>query len=295
MMWPESDGWPSARRCRQRARAAEVVEQVVTVKPVLTHISWIDAVPCQAARMTRLRSRSKLARPYIWRLIILIRLTLPSTAPELWGRVRPLSTAAWFLSEPGGEGAQVGLVIDLGGGDPGVEAVAVAAGEDLGELGDVACEGIQVGAAGPHVFELDLLVFVQGGGVAQDPARHVPGRGRAQGPEGLQVVPHDAVTAGVAGRLDLGVQLQHVGAPGVPPLVQVGLELIQDRWPPAAGLAQQLLHAAGAGEPAHRFFGQPEFPTSSPSLSGCFAAGSGTQRFRCPGGVALLADRYVLL
>src|SRR5215470_15202613 len=36
--------------------------------------------------MTRLRSRSKLARPYIWPLIILIRLTLPSTAPELWGR-----------------------------------------------------------------------------------------------------------------------------------------------------------------------------------------------------------------
>ena len=32
--------------------------------------------------MTRLRSRSKLARPYIWRLIILILLTVPSTLPE---------------------------------------------------------------------------------------------------------------------------------------------------------------------------------------------------------------------
>ena len=172
------------------------------------------------------------------------------------------------LLEPGGEGVQVGLVIGLGGGDPGIEAVAVAAGEDLGELGDVICQRVQVGAAGPHVFELDLLVLVEGGGVAQDPARHVPGlrrrgrgrRGRAQRPEGLQVVPHDAVAAGVAGLFDLGVQLQHVGAPGVPPLVQVGLELIQDRWPPAAGLGQQVLGASRAGEPAHRFFGQPEFP-----------------------------------
>ena len=34
-------------------------------------------------RMTRLRSRAKPARPYIWRLIILIRFTLPSTAAEL--------------------------------------------------------------------------------------------------------------------------------------------------------------------------------------------------------------------
>src|SRR5215472_16273250 len=40
-------------------------------------------------RMTRLRSRAKPARPCIWRLIILIRFTLPSTAAGLWGRVSP--------------------------------------------------------------------------------------------------------------------------------------------------------------------------------------------------------------
>ena len=34
-------------------------------------------------RITRLRRRGKPARPYIWRLIILILLTLPSMAPEL--------------------------------------------------------------------------------------------------------------------------------------------------------------------------------------------------------------------
>ena len=48
--------------------------------------------------------------------------------------------------------------------------------------------------------------------------------------------------------------------PGVPPLVQVGLEFIEDRWPSAAGFGQQVLGAGGAGEPAHCFLGQPELP-----------------------------------
>jgi hypothetical protein len=37
----------------------------------------------QAAIRMRLRSRSNFARPYICRLIILMRLTVPSTGPEL--------------------------------------------------------------------------------------------------------------------------------------------------------------------------------------------------------------------
>ncbi len=47
----------------------------------------------QAASRMRLRSRSNLARPYICLLIILMRLTVPSTVPELWERVSPLRTA----------------------------------------------------------------------------------------------------------------------------------------------------------------------------------------------------------
>ena len=39
------------------------------------------------------RSRSRLARPNIWRLRALTRQTLPSTAPLLWARVSPLTTA----------------------------------------------------------------------------------------------------------------------------------------------------------------------------------------------------------
>jgi hypothetical protein len=40
--------------------------------------------------------------------------------------------------EPGGEGAQMWLVADLDGGDPGVQLATAQAGEDLGEFGDVA-------------------------------------------------------------------------------------------------------------------------------------------------------------
>src|SRR6476661_3016178 len=45
-----------------------------------------------------LRSRSGFARPYIAALSCLMRLTVPSTAPELYARVRPATTA--FRTEP---------------------------------------------------------------------------------------------------------------------------------------------------------------------------------------------------
>src|SRR5260370_34866252 len=45
----------------------------------------------------RLRSRGKVARPYIWRLMSLVRVLRPSTRPEFHWRVSPLRTAweAW--------------------------------------------------------------------------------------------------------------------------------------------------------------------------------------------------------
>lgn len=49
---------------------------------------------CQPAWRTRVRRRSKLARPNICRFNILILLTVPTTRPELWGRVRPAWTAS---------------------------------------------------------------------------------------------------------------------------------------------------------------------------------------------------------
>src|SRR5262249_35546498 len=46
-------------------------------------------------RRTRLRGMSKLARPYLLRLIIFLLLTAPSVGPLLEGRVSPAMTAAW--------------------------------------------------------------------------------------------------------------------------------------------------------------------------------------------------------
>ena len=48
----------------------------------------------------RLRSRSNLARPNIWRLIILMRLTVPSTGPELKSRVSPAVTVSRSVASP---------------------------------------------------------------------------------------------------------------------------------------------------------------------------------------------------
>ena len=72
---------------------------------------------------------------------------------------------------------QVGLVVGLDGGDPVIEAVAVQAGEDLGELGDVAGEGVQVRAALAGFGEPGLLVVVEVVRVGEDPAGQVAGLG----------------------------------------------------------------------------------------------------------------------
>jgi hypothetical protein len=62
---------------------------------------------------------------------------------------------------------QVGLVVGLDGGDPGIQPVAVPAGEDLGELGDVPGESIQARAAVLDLLELEFVVFIEGVRVAQ--------------------------------------------------------------------------------------------------------------------------------
>src|SRR6266536_4987226 len=95
--------------------------------------------PPQVARRTRLRSSGNPARPYIWRLIILIRLTLPSTTPEFHGRVSLLLTSsrglpAWrkslFRSLPGvspgkAKGLLVGRRLSNPAALPGVRRVIV--------------------------------------------------------------------------------------------------------------------------------------------------------------------------
>ncbi|MBV8431082.1 MAG: hypothetical protein JO244_07970 [Solirubrobacterales bacterium] len=73
---------------------------------------------------------------------------------------------------------QVRLVVGLDCGDPGIEAAAVASGEDLGELGDVPGEGVQVRAAPSGLREFGFLVVVEVVRVGGDPPGQVTGLGR---------------------------------------------------------------------------------------------------------------------
>jgi len=163
-----------------------------------------------------------------------------------------------------GEGVQVGLVVGLDGGDPVVKAVAVQASEDLGELGDVPGERVQMRAACPGLRELGLLIVVQVVRVFEDPAGEVAGFRRAgdggRGGAGLaereDVVADGAVSALVAALCELGVQLADVGAAFVPPLVQVGLVVVEERRASVPDLGEQLIDGGGAVEAADRLLGQ---------------------------------------
>src|SRR5689334_19695156 len=134
--------------------------------------------------MTRLRSRSKPARPYIWRLIILILLTVPSTLPEFQCGGKAVGDGLLVVADAGGEGAQAGLFVGFDGGEPGFQvAAAGAGGHHLGEGGDVPGERIDVRAAGADGLDLSLLVWLEVVGAGQQPAGDLTGlrdcRGRA--------------------------------------------------------------------------------------------------------------------
>jgi hypothetical protein len=96
---------------------------------------------------------------------------------------------------------QVGLVVGVDGGEPVVVAVAVQAGEDLGELGDVAGARVLVRAVlpGPGEFLLFLVVEVvrvDEDQLARSRALAVRGRwwGGAGFPEGRDVAADSAVS-----------------------------------------------------------------------------------------------------
>src|SRR5579863_5579253 len=162
------------------------------------------------------------------------------------------------------EGVQVGLVVGLDRGDPVVEAVAVQAGEDLGEFRHVPGEGVQVRAAFPGFGEFRLLVVVEVAGVGGDPPGQVTGFGRpgdggrgGAGPaERQDVVADDVVAACVAAFFEFGVQLAGVGAALVPPLVQVGLVVVEQRGPAVPDLGEQVIDGRGVVEAADGSRGQ---------------------------------------
>ncbi len=125
-------------------------------------------------------------------------------------------------------------------------------------------ERVQVRAACPGLRELGLLVVVQVVRVFEDPAGEVAGFRRAwdggRGGAGLaereDVVADGAVSARVPALFELGVQLADVGAALVPPLVQVGLVVVQERRASVPDLDEQLVDGGGAAEAADGPLGQ---------------------------------------
>ena len=107
-----------------------------------------------------MRSRSNLALPYSWRLSVLMRLMVPSTAPELEGRVSPLIIAAWSRMSPVAKKRRWGgrqprpwrsrRPDDRRAGRP-----------QLGDPGDVAGEGVHGRAAVQRLLSRELLVGVR--------------------------------------------------------------------------------------------------------------------------------------
>src|SRR5580693_9071160 len=204
--------------------------------------------------MTRLRSRSKPARPYIWRLIILILLTVPSTLPEFQCRVRPLMTACWSLRMPTAKERRPAwssastAASQVSRSRLPVRAVIISA-----KCGHVPGKRVDVRAAGADDLELGLFVGLAVVGAGQQPAgdlaglRDCPVRAGRGGslPERPDVAADGLLAAGPAALSQFGVQRGSVGDAFVPPLVQVRRELIQLRFP-AGRLAQQLLSAADA-------------------------------------------------
>jgi hypothetical protein len=69
---------------------------------------------------------------------------------------------------------QVGQVVEVDGVDPAGQVLAVAAGHQLGECGDVAGGGVELRAAGFELAEPGVLVVGDVIGVAGDPPGYLP-------------------------------------------------------------------------------------------------------------------------
>jgi len=104
------------------------------------------------------------------------RLTLPSTT-RISGHGEAVEDGLLVAFDAVGEGVQVGLVVGVDGGEPVARRFAVRAGEDLGELGDVAGARVQVRGSAPgpgRVSSFPVVEVVRGG---EDPAGQVAGLG----------------------------------------------------------------------------------------------------------------------
>ena len=155
-------------------------------------------------------------------------------------------------ADAGGEGAQLGQVADLDGGQPVLEVVlADAAGHHLGEAGHGAGQTSMCGQRARIAASSACSSSLRDSGrPAGDLAclghGRLRGRGGGHRAERADVAAHRLHAAGPAA----GLQHAGVGDAFVPPLVDPGLERVQLGLP-AGGLDQLLVHVRLAGEPLH--------------------------------------------
>jgi hypothetical protein len=121
--------------------------------------------------MTRLRRRSRLARPYICRLIASTAGDVAFDGAGAVGQGEPGGDGGEVQADPGGEGVQFGLVVSVDPLEPAGEVLlAGALGHHLGEAGYVLGEAVQLGAVATQVRKQLLLAGVEVLGSAQQPA-----------------------------------------------------------------------------------------------------------------------------
>jgi hypothetical protein len=212
-----------------------------------------------------LRSRSKPARPYICRLIILT----VDGALDGPGAVRhgqAVDDGGVVALQSGGEGAQSGWVVGADLFDPSVELFAVKTGHHLGEVvtclpaaarcGQLASTSLSLTCSSGlrlsgwrSIHAVTSRTF--GGLTATRGGRRAAGTAAGSHAR-CRSCPHSRSRG-------LGEQLRGRAAPVVPPVVQLLLERVQNAWAPVAGDRQQIFDAVGAGEAAHRLGGQAEF------------------------------------
>jgi hypothetical protein len=138
------------------------------------HIPYTDQQRQGVARLPSASMSSRLDRADSTRMM---RLTPPSTAPELYGKLKPLTTASRSRLSP--------AVNECRSGSRSAWTVAIhlwkfaaQPSHHLGERCEVTGDGIQVRAADQYLLQLELLVDVEAGGMARHPACHLADLGR---------------------------------------------------------------------------------------------------------------------
>ena len=123
-----------------------------------------------------MRRRSGFARPYIAVLSCLMRLTVPSTAPELYCRVSPATTASRSRRSPAVNDRSCGRSASTAPGERVLVAGQVL--DHPGEPGDVPDGGVQLGAAVPDRLQPRRIVRLEVARETGDPASDLPHRRR---------------------------------------------------------------------------------------------------------------------